>query len=318
MTNVMNQRTAAVIDPILSNYARGYKNSAFISTSLFPRVPVSNRSMRVLRFGKDDFRLVNTKRAPGAARKRIQYGFASDPIALNQDSLEGVVPIEHQQEAQSIPGVDLGAGAVKLVVNLTDLGAESEAAKLARDPNLYDNNHKLALAGTDRWTSPNSDPETDMDEAQENVRRSIGQYANTLALSAGAFKALKRHPKIKDQFKYTSSSSITTAMLASFFDVANVVVGRAVYLPENAPDNAPALDIWGNDAILAYVPADGGNYQEPSYGYTYELSGYPQVEQPYFDRSTSSWIYPTTVERRPYLVGAEGGFLFQNAGAKAA
>ena len=104
-------------------------------------------------------------------------------------------------------------------------------------------------------------------------------------------------------------------MLAAYFDVKRVLVGKAVWLPENASDDVLATDVWGDDAILSYVPEAGDNFQVPSYGYTYELRGYPQVEVPYFDRSNDSWIYPTKAERRTYLTGAEGGFLFQNAGA---
>ena len=88
-----------------------------------------------------------------------------------------------------------------------------------------------------------------------------------------------------------------------------------LWLPENASDDVLATDVWGDDAILSYVPEAGDNFQVPSYGYTYELRGYPQVEVPYFERSNDSWIYPTKAERRTYLTGAEGGFLFQNAGA---
>ncbi len=62
------------------------------------------------------------------------------------------------------------------------------------------------------------------------------------------------------------------------------------------------------------MPEAGDNFQVPSFAYTYELRGYPQVEQPYFERSNDSWIYPTKTERRAILTGAEGGFLFQNAG----
>jgi hypothetical protein len=103
-------------------------------------------------------------------------------------------------------------------------------------------------------------------------------------------------------------------MLAAYFDLKRVVVGKAVYLPETAADTALASDIWGDDAVLAYVPETGDTYQVPSYGYTYELSGYPQVEAPYFERSNDSWLYPVKTERKPYLVGAEGGFLFTDAG----
>lgn len=317
MNQPLNQRTAAQIDPILSTHARGYRNADFIYPALFPLVTIPNRSMRVLKFGKESFRKLNTRRAPGANKKRVQYGYASDPVALIQDALEGVVPIEHQQEAAAVPGVDLGAGAVNMVMDIIDLGHEYDAAQKARDPNAYDANHKLALVGADRWESETSNPAGDIDAGQEVVRQSIGRYANTLVLGPKAFKALKNHPKIKEQFKYTSADSITVEMLATYFSLRRVVVGSAVWLPENATDAAIAQDVWGDDAILAYVPEGGNNFQVPSYGYTYELSGYPQVMAPYFERSNDSWIYPTTVERRTYLTGAEGGFLFQNAGAAA-
>jgi len=314
MNQPVNQRTAGVVDPILSTHARGYRNLEFISHLLFPRVTVPTRSMRVLKFGKESFRMLNTRRAPGADKKRVQYGYASDPVSLVQDALEGLVPIEHQEEAAQIPGIDLGRGAVNMVLNVVDLGLEFDIAALARNPANYDANHKTALAGTDRWTDDASDPKADIDAAQEMIRRSIGRYANTLELGPSAFNAAKNHPKIKEQFKYTSKDSITAEMLAAYFDVARVIVGKAVYLPENADEDTLATDVWGDDAILAYVPMDGGNFMVPSYGYTYELNGYPQVTKPYFENSNDSWIYPTKTERRPYLTGAEGGFLIQNAG----
>ncbi len=318
MAPPVNVRTAAVVDPILSTHARGYRNSEFISHLLFPRVTIPNRSMRVLKFGKEAFRMLNTRRAPGADKKRVQYGYASDPVALVQDALEGVVPIEHQQEAESIPSVDLGAGAVNMVLNVIDLGHEYAAAQLARTAANYDANHKLALTGTARWTSDLSNPKADVDAGKEAIRRSIGRYPNTITLGPTAANAAKNHPKIKEQFKYTSKDSITLDMLAAYFEVKRVLLGAAVWLPENATEDTMASDVWGDDVILSYVPDTGDNFQVPAYGYTYELAGYPQVQQPYFERSCDSWIYPTTVERRPYLVGAEGGFLLQNAGAAAA
>lgn len=312
----LNTRTAAVIDPILSTHARGYRNMELIGHLLFPRVTIPQRSMRVIKFGKEAFRMMNTRRAPGADKKRIQYGYASDPVSLVQDALEGFVPVEHLDEAAAVPGVDLGRGAIDLVMAVIDLGHEFEAGQLARNAANYDANHKVALTGGDRWTSDTSDPAADVAEAQEAIRRSIGRYANTLTLGPTVKAALKRHPKVKEQFKYTGRESVTDEMLAAYFDVKRVLVGKAVWLPENATDDMLASDVWGDDAILSYVPEAGDNFQVPSYGYTYELRGYPQVEVPYFQRSNDSWIYPTKAERRTYLTGAEGGFLFQNAGAE--
>lgn len=310
----VNTRTAAVIDPILSTHARGYRNLEFVAGVLFPRVTVPNRNMRVLRFGKEAFRMVNTRRAPGADKKRIQYGYASDPIGLVQDALEAVVPIEHQQEAMSVPGVDLAQGAINMVLDVVDLNLEYDCAQLARSAANYGANNKLTLVGAARWTNAASTPKQDVQAAQENIRRQIGRYANTMVLGPTAFNGLTNHPAIKDQFKYTGRDSITVEMLAAYFNVKKVVVGTGVYLPQTALDTAMATDIWGDDVVLAYVPETGNTFQVPSYGYTYELSGYPHVTQPYFENSKDSWIYPTTVERRPWLVGAEGGFLFTDAG----
>lgn len=315
MPRALNTRTAAVVDPILSTHARGYRNGEFISHELFPRANVTNRAMRQIKFGKESFRMINTRRAPGSNKKRVQFGYASDPINLVQNALEGVVPVEHQEEAETVPGIDLGRGAVDMVLAIEDLNLEFEAAQLARNPANYDANHKLALVGADRWTDPSSDPAGDVNAAREMVRRSIGRYPNTLALGASAFAALKDHPKIAEKFKYTSSDSLTEAMLASYFSIEKVVVGKAVYLPETAPDDALANDVWGNDALLAWVPRGEGNFQVPSFGYTYTLTGYPQVNKPYFEDQTDSWIYPIKVERKPTLLGAEAGFLLQNAGA---
>lgn len=309
----LNTRGAQVVDPILSNYARGYRQLEFVSQFLFPRAAIPNRSMRVLKFGKEAFRLMNTRRAPGSNVKRVQYGYASDPISLVQDALEGVVPVEHQQEAGKVPGIDLAQGAVNMVLNVLDLGLEYDCAQMARTLGNYAGSNRVTLTTTSRWSQSASTPRADIKAAQEIIRRATGRYANTLILGPSTKNALTEHASIVDRFKYTSSQSITTDMLAATLELERVVVGKAVYLSETVDDGSQASDVWGDDAILAYVP-NGENYQVPAFGYTYELIGYPMVEQPYYANENKSWIYPTTTERRPYIVGADAGFLFQNAG----
>lgn len=313
----LNTNTAAVVDPILSTHARGYRNQEFVSHLVFPRVQIPNRSMRVIKFGKDGFRKRNTRRAPGAAKQRIQFGYAANSVSLVQDALEGVVPIEHMEEAASIPGIDLAAGALNLVMDTLDLGLEISCAELALDETNYSINNKLVLAGTSRWTDDTSDPLGDINDGKESIRRFTGRYPNTLTLGPNAANALKAHSKIKEQFKYVSKDSVTNEMLAAYFDVKKVVVGKSVYLPENAAEDAEMTDVWGDDALLSFVPEEGDNYAVPSFAYTYELKGYPLVNQPYFENDVDSWIYPTKTEREPHIVGSDAGFLFKNAGSAA-
>lgn len=306
----MNTAQARVLDPILSTHAQGYRNKEYIGHLILPIADIPTRGARILKFGKDSFRKMNTRRAPGAEYQRIQYGYASDPVSLQQDALAASVAYENMEEASRVPGVDLASGSVNLVLDVIALGREMETAALVRDPGNYNQNNKMAFAGADKWSDPASDPAKDVKEAKEQVRRRIGRYPNLFEMGPAVFNALSEHPKIKEQFKYTSSDSLTTAMLAKYFDVDEVVVGKAVYLDDNAPDDEDAKDVWGNDAALIYRPK-GSNYQVPSFGYTYRLKGYPMVMKPYQDDDTDSWVYKIKEEWAPVLSGMDAGFLFQ-------
>ena len=307
----MTTGQARVIDPILSGIALAYRNPDIqrVGRILFPRVVIPQRGAQVLKFGKESFRLYNTRRAPGGNTGRIQYGYAADPVALTQESLEGLVPIELMEEAAAVPGLDLAKGAVELVQDIFDRAEEYEQAQIATDATRYDSNHKLTLAGTSKWSDPASDPAKDVKRAREAVRSSTGRYPNKLILSPDVFNALTEHPKIKDQFKYTSADSVTTLMLAKYFDIASVAVGNDIYLPKDSADNADFVDMWRNVAVLAYVPTSS-NFMVPSYGYTYHLRGHPMVEKPYYENAQKSWVYPIMYERQIVHTATAAGFLF--------
>lgn len=307
----MSTTQAGVVDVVLSNFARGYSNQEFIATRVAPNVTVPARNVRQLKFGKESFRKLQTRRAPGAPILTVQYGYAADPISLMQDALQGLVPVEIAEEAQRVPGIDMGQQATAMVLDQLALGDEIDTAQLVRNAAAYAASNKVALAGASRWTDPASDPKADIDAGREAVRRQVGRYPNKLIIGATGFNALANHPKIKEQFKYTSAESITEAMLARYLQIDEVVVGKAVFLPDGVADTAAATDIWGNDAILAWYPK-ASNWMVPSFAYTYRLAGYPMVEAPWYDRDIKSWKYPTTLERRPYLLGADAGFLFQS------
>lgn len=308
----MTNAQARVIDPILTTVAQGYKNGRMVADFLFPVVPVDQRGGKILEFGKEDFELYNTARAPGSNTKRVQFGHLGTAYALEQHSLEGKVPFEHLQEANQVPGIDLGRGAVTKTQNIILLTNEYQAATLARTAANYAAANKVTLSGTAQWSdyaAGVSDPTADIDTAIEAVRNQTGMRPNTVVLSPKAFKAAKRHPKLIDRIKYTSRDSLTAELLADLWDVARVVVGDAIY---NAAGTM--TDVWGKDVIVAYTEittADDGGL--PSYGYTYRLRGNPMVEMAYQDRNAKSWIYPVTDERAPVIAAAVSGYLIQNA-----
>jgi hypothetical protein len=304
----MNLSGVRVVDPILTTVVQGYRLPGLIGENLFPRVPVGVAGGKVLQFGKEAFLSYNTQRAPGAATKRITFGYLGQPYALENHGAEAPVPREWLRDAKVTPGVDLGTRATNLVMRVILKSLEAQQAGLATNAANYDANHKLALSGSTKWSASTGTPKADIEAGKEAIRTTCGLRPNVLALSAVAFKALKENPNVISRFQYVSKDSITPEMIANLFDVAKVVVGDDI----TADDSGNFTDVWGNNAILAYVPPVPSTLEEPSYGYTYTMEGHPLVEVPYYDNNAKSWVYGVGFERIPVLTGLLSGFLIQN------
>lgn len=306
MTTQMTPAQSRVVDPILTNHVRGYTNQDYVGRTLAPRVDVGTRGFRVIKFDRDSFKNAARapRRAPGSAIPRVQFGFQSEPIALYQEALAGVVPIENQEEAAAVPGIDLQMHTSATTMDIILLREEVETSQLLTDATNYAAGNKQALAGTDKWTHADSKPKEVVNEAREQIRSKIGRYPNKAIISPGAFNALDQHPLLRDQFKYTSSESLTEAMLARYFGLSEVKVGKAVYVGDDDVEH----DCWDNCMVMAYVHG-AGNPGMPAAFYTYGLRGYPIARQVWWDANTESWVGPVLDERRPYIVGADAAYL---------
>lgn len=308
-----NLSDVRVIDPILTEVARGYGSpNAQVASILFPIVSVKQRGGTILTFGPESFRLVNTARAPGANTKRIQLGYAKGEYSLVDHRLEGEVPLENGDEAQAVPGIDLGAMAVNTVQDVMANEREKLAADLARNPANYPTENKAALSGTSKWSDPNSNPAEDVNEAKEVIRKKIGKKPNVMTLGPKVLTALRNHPKILDRISVTVDRvPATIDQLQRLLEIDRIVEGEATYYDGNG-----FQDMWGLDAILAFTtPASMRQRGSPNYGYTYQLQDRPLVEEPYFEKNPQTWYYPVSDAYRPVLVGATAGFLFQGAAA---
>lgn len=309
----MTPSQARVIDPVLTEVARGYQNAAMVGTSLFPYVPVGQSGGKVIQFNKEHFRLYNTARAPGANVVRITAGYGSLSYATENHAVAEAVPDELSEDAMAVPGVDLGRIAAQRAQDIIALRLEFVQSVIATTAATYAAGNKVTLAGTSQWsdlTTGVSDPVANVETAKEAVRTQIGRRPNTIVMGAKVFAVLKQHPKIIDRLKYTQREIATPELLASLFDVQRVAIGDAVY----TDDAGTTTDVWGKFVVLAYT--DTGSLRDagrPSYGYTYRMRPYPIVEIPYRDPATRSWLYQVCDQVIPVIAGAEAGYLISAA-----
>lgn len=308
----MNMSTSQVrvIDPILTNHSRGYTQTGFIGGQLFPDAPMASRAAKRIEFGRESFKRYKIARAPGTQIAQVSFGYEGKPVNLRQYALAAVTPVEHQEEAQAVPGIDLLSTNIDTVLAVIALEKEIQQAAIARNASIYAVTNKTALVGAAKWSDPASKPSKAVSAGKEVIRGRTGRRPSVLALGAAVAAALKEHPDVIDRFKYTRSDTVSDEMLAKYFDVSKVLVGDAIIDDEMGN----TMDVWGNDAILAYVPQSGTpNINIPSYGYTYQLAGYPFVKPTYFERGINSFMNDVFDEWSPEAVGPDAGFLFQAA-----
>lgn len=311
----MNPSQTRVIDPILSKVVRGFTQEEFIGHIIFPRVPVAAYGGKIIEFGKEAFRLINTRRAPGAATKRIDFGYEGKPYAIIPSALEAKVPREMMRDASQVPGIDLASRSIQLVSNVMALNHEHECASLALNASSYGSNNKITFTSSDSWAAETSNPVEDITAAKEAIRASTGRYPNLLTLSPSALSALKNHPKLLARVQGIVIDALTIKQLEGILEVDRIIVGKGVLASD---DDKSFTDVWKKDAHLCFSdPSPSPNRELPSFGYTYFIEGHPLVEKPYWEENIKSWVYGVSDDNAPVIAGAGAGFLFQNAGLKA-
>jgi hypothetical protein len=312
----MTMKDTRVQDPILTTIVHGYQQSEYVGGHLFPTVEVGKRTGKIIRFDKEDFALKDTRRAPGSPTRRQSIRYGVDDYSLFQDAIEGELAVEFIEESSDLP-LDLRSETVVSAKGALDLRLEADQAAIATDWNLYSSTNKVEPVAAQKWsyrptvaTDPVPDPVEHVNTWKESIRRACGVYPNSAVIGSQVFNSLDRHPVVRDQFKYTSDNSLTLEMLARLFNLERgVKVGTAVKLNDLTGE---LEDVWGNHMIMAYVPSQIRSRRQASYGYTYQLKGYPIAEAPYYEQNHRSWYFPVVAERAPLLTAMKAGFFARN------
>lgn len=307
-------------NPILSSLLLGMGQGTFIAESLFPRLPQALSGITLAQAGDERLRRYNLRRAPGGATKRVDIKYGGRSYTVNQYSVEVPMPRELIREADESRKLNVGNYldvsriAMSTANDILLLDYELEVAALATNPASYAAGNVLALAGATKWSAVTGTPVTDIRAASEVVRKKIGKRPNTLTLSADAMQAIQVNAEVKSYLPANQMGPASLDQLKSILNVANIQVGDAVWL-----DNADVgQDVWGNNAILAYVPSIGGgatsdvSLAQPAFGFTNVMEGHPFAEAPYYDNETKSWIYGATYERQANVAYNTAAFLFTN------
>lgn len=240
--------------------------------------------------------------------------------SVEQYAVEVPIPREFLREADESRKLNVGnyldISRIAMVTSkdILDLDYEIEVATMATTSGTYAAGHVLALAGATKWSADTGTPVTDIDAAKDVIRKKIGKRPNRLTLSADAFTALRNNKQVLSRLPSTFIGTPGVNELKTILEIEEIVVGDAVWIDETDTGR----DVWGNNAVLAYVPKIAGNgsadisLAEPAFGFTNVIEGHPFSETPYYDPGSKSWIYGATYERKPNVAYNTAAFLFTN------
>jgi hypothetical protein len=285
---------------------------------------VDKRKGKIIRFNEDEFYLHQMRRAPGAKILSVAGGYGSDDYELHQDAIEEVLPYEHLEESEGLPFSEQSRR-VKMAMRRIGLRLEFDQLSLLGSLAQYPAANRVILAGTSQFSDPTSNIENTFDTAIEAVENACGCLPNTIIFGGRkAFNASKRHPRIRDQYKYVSEKSIDIDMvlkvlgfsrgaiaLAKFKDPLNPALGKQPMLNNKiwigyVPD-AAAADLYSNTQ-----PSASSDLDQPSFGYTYMLKGGVMARSARWSEEDLSWHFPVLADRAPVLTGMGAGYLMDN------
>ncbi len=309
-----------IVSPVLTNLAVGYTNADFVGAALMPYVNVEKEAGIVPVFNKDNFKVYATERGLRAKSNRINPGdMDSKPFALAEHDLE--YPIDYREDAES--AFPMQRHATMSVVEGIRMRHEKMVADLAQNAATYAASNKIGISGASGFANAASDPEGVVDNAKNAVRAGIVKDPNTMVIGYQMWRNLKRHPQLKAILSDTRPRLVQLADLRDIFEIPNIYIGRGVY----STDAGVTVDIWGNNAVLAYVPTaasvtpengavvDPGasrSMYEPSFGYTLRKAGQPVVDTRTEDGKLE--LVRNTDIFAPFLLGADAGYLITDAG----
>lgn len=277
---MLNLSQTRLVDPILTRIVHGFTNPVpGVADFIAPRVPVVARAGQVVRFGKEQFALVNTKRAPATNIKRLFPSYTTDKYSVEQDALGAEIPFEHIEESQNAThGVSLNLQQLALSQAMTtlDLNWENEVLMLVNDPTKFEAG--LTGSPTTKFDAAGSDARAFITAAKEAVRSQSAVYPNSMVIGPRVFNALQQQQNITESLKFQGKWAATLEDLAVYFGMS-----RGVRISEKVKmdANGNLVDIMGDNILLFYAPPETPSALlstgTPSFAYTYSLMGYPIV-----------------------------------------
>lgn len=277
----MPTRAQTHVDKMLTNISTAYMQDAsvYVADKVFPIIPVVQQSARYFMYKKEDwFRDDAEERAIGTESAGGDYDIDNTPtyfcskIAYHKDVFE-------EDRVNSDDPLTPDSDATDFVTDKLLLRREIAWAARYFKTGVWSNDFtgnssasNYASKTLKQWNNADSTPIEDVTYLATLMQESTGKRPNKLVLGQHVFDALKNHPDFLDRIKYTQKGIVTQDLIASLFDVEQVLVAGAIKNTAAKGKDATMSFIFGKCALLCYsIPSPG--LKKATAGYIFAWTG---------------------------------------------
>jgi hypothetical protein len=257
------------VDAILTGISVAYMQEAdhFVAGKVFPSVPVTKQSDKFFTYTQADFFRDEVQyRADGTESAGSGYGLSTDSYSANVWALHK--DIGDQTRANADAPLNMDQDATRFLAQQMLIRQERDWATNYFGTGIWDTD----ITPSTLWSASGSDPIGDVQAGINTMLTNTGYRPNVGVCSYAVFSILKNHTDIVERYKYTTSESMTTDLIARVLGLDELHVMGSIVNSADEGATASYAQIGDKDMLLAYVPASAGLMQ-PSAGYNFSWTG---------------------------------------------
>lgn len=276
----MPSRQQIHIDKALTQISVAYMQepSAYIADKVFPIVPVNKQSDRYFVYKKEDwFRDEAEERALGTESAGGDYDIDNTPTyfcrkyAYHKDVFE-------EDRANADDPLTPDRDATEFVTDKLLLRREIAWATSFFKKGVWaedwegDSSDDSASKKFKYFNDPTSDPIKFITARATDMQEKTGKRPNKMVIGQRVFDALKNHPDVLDRIKYTQKGVVTLDLLATLFEVEQILVAGAIKNTAARGQDANMEFIFGSNVLLCYT-TNRPSLKKATAGYIFAWKG---------------------------------------------
>lgn len=240
---------------------RTTSRNLWVAMRVLPALMVAEKAGSLVSLpGWNNGQIPDMARAPGGGYPRLVWAIEEQTYSCKEFGAEAAVDDAHRARYGNF--LEMDAEVAQILQDTIDIRLERAAAAALFNTTTFTGAGYTSGVGTEWNTYATATPATDIIAPCDTLRQRTGcpQIMQGLLMSEKVARNVCRTADFRTAMKIDSQplgAMWDEKLLALYFGVKEVVVGRSSYNSANINQAEAFVDIWDDEYVLIYVPSEG-------------------------------------------------------------